>query len=59
LADLLPPDAPLPPWLTEPRQLSPLLAAYDRRVEGLEGQLAARREAFESLQGQVRQQSFV
>lgn len=44
----------LPPsWLVEQRHMSPLLVAYDARITGLEGQLAARAGDMRMLAAQV------
>ena len=56
------PLAPLPPWVASPESLGPLLAAYDRRVQELEGKLDAHKLAVGHLkdeqQGSVCNTSF-
>ena len=46
--------AGLPGWLRDRRYLNPLLAAYDERIAGFEGQLRERSAGLEALQRQVR-----
>ena len=47
------PLAPLPPWIASPDALGPLLAAYDRRVQTLEGKLEAHKMAVEHLKDET------
>jgi hypothetical protein len=46
--------APLPPWMSDPGFLNPLLAAYDARLAAAEGELAERVSAVGAVQEQVR-----
>ncbi|CAM9333373.1 unnamed protein product, partial [Ectocarpus sp. 4 AP-2014] len=48
-------DVPLPPWVTSSEVMSPLLAAYDARIQDLEGQVAAQRGGMEELAGRTHQ----
>ena len=48
-AGLEDPLPPLPPWISSPESLGPLLAAYDRRVQTLEGKLDAHKMEVEHL----------
>ncbi|CAM9940379.1 unnamed protein product, partial [Ectocarpus sp. 13 AM-2016] len=48
-------DVPLPPWVTSSEVMSPLLAAYDARIQDLEGQVAAQRDGMEELAGRTHQ----
>eukprot|EP00752_Nemacystus_decipiens_P012773 g11312.t1 len=45
----------LPPWVTSSEVMSPLLAAYDARIQDLEGQIAAQRDGMEELAGRTHQ----
>ena len=47
------PLAPLPPWVASPEALGPLLAAYDRRVQDLEGKLDAHKLAVGHLKDEA------
>ncbi|CAM9212001.1 unnamed protein product, partial [Laminaria digitata] len=45
----------LPPWVTSSEVMSPLLAAYDARIEDLEGQVAGQGEGMQELAGRTHQ----
>lgn len=46
-------EGPLPPWLTDPEALPPLLEAYDRRVRELEAALGDAEERAVAAEGRV------
>ncbi|CAM9903980.1 unnamed protein product [Pylaiella littoralis] len=45
----------LPPWVTSSEVMSPLLTAYDARIQDLEGQIAAQRDGMEELAARTHQ----
>ncbi|CAM9783522.1 unnamed protein product [Scytosiphon promiscuus] len=45
----------LPPWVTSSEVMSPLLSAYDARIQDLEGQITAQRDGMEELAARTHQ----